>query len=299
MTQAVTQGSTSTYSYDYAGNRVSQVNGNVTTIYPNKYFSVTSSVSGATTAATTTVYVWNGDTPIATIDQVTVNGANSGTSSTRYIHPDNLGSTNIVTDASGNIVQDAETYPYGETRLNQTTYPTNEARRFIGQFTDANSLQYLNARHLNSQQGQFLSEDPVFLGDPRQQILADPQGLNAYSYTEDNPMVKKDPSGRCAEDGCVVEATALGAFVGGTVGTGYQYASDVTSNIQQNGLRPSDFYKNLSSPQQYVGSASKGAVIGGATALAGIYELGVVLVGVCTENLNPDVVMMKSAEDGE
>jgi YD repeat-containing protein len=131
MTQAVTQGSTSTYSYDYAGNRVSQVNGNSTTIYPNRYFSVTSSVSGATTTATTTVYVWNGDTLIATIDQVTVNGTNSGASSTRYIHPDNLGSTNIVTDESGNIVADYETYPYGETRLNQTTYPTKENRRNI------------------------------------------------------------------------------------------------------------------------------------------------------------------------
>jgi hypothetical protein len=63
-------------------------------------------VSGATTTATTTVYVWNGDTLIATIDQVTVNGVNSGTSSTRYMHPDHLGSTNIVSDESGNIVAD-------------------------------------------------------------------------------------------------------------------------------------------------------------------------------------------------
>ena len=112
MTQAVTQGSTSTYAYDYAGNRVSQVVGSATTVFPNKYFSVTSSVNGATTTATTTVYVWNGDTLIATIDQVTVNGANSGSAKTRYIHPDHLGSTNIVTDESGNIVQDVEYYPY-------------------------------------------------------------------------------------------------------------------------------------------------------------------------------------------
>jgi RHS repeat-associated protein len=196
MTQAVTGGSaTSTYSYDYAGNRVSQVVGSTTTVYPNKYYSVTSSVSGATTTATTTVYVWNGNTLIATIDQVTVNGTNSGTSSIRYIHPDNLGSTNIVSDESGNNVADYETYPYGETRLNQTTYPTKENRRFIGQFSDANNLQYLNARYLNSQQGQFLSEDPVFLGDPSQQNLQDPQSLNTYTYANDNPINKSDPQG--------------------------------------------------------------------------------------------------------
>ncbi len=48
MTQAVTQGSTSTYGYDDQLNRVSQTVGGVTTIYPNKFYSVASStVSGA------------------------------------------------------------------------------------------------------------------------------------------------------------------------------------------------------------------------------------------------------------
>jgi hypothetical protein len=74
MTQAVTQGSTSTYACDYVGNRVSQTIGNTTTIYPNKFYSITSTTNGETTYATTTVYVWNGDTLIATIDQFMVNG---------------------------------------------------------------------------------------------------------------------------------------------------------------------------------------------------------------------------------
>lgn len=208
MTQAVTQGSTSTYAYDFAGNRVSQTVGSTTTIYPNKYYFITSTTNGATTYATTTVYVWNGDTLIATIDQPMVNGAATGTAATRYIHPDYLGSTNIVTDESGNVVQDVELYPYGETRLNQKTYPTNENRRFIGQFSDANNLQYLNARYLNSQQGQFLSEEPIFysLGDAnqvaqlsgqtQQSYLTDPQQLNSYSYSRDNPITNKDQNGK-------------------------------------------------------------------------------------------------------
>jgi hypothetical protein len=66
MTQAVT-GSTSTYAYDYNGNRVSQTVGSTTTIYPNKWYSITSTTNGATIYATTTVYIWNGDTLIATI----------------------------------------------------------------------------------------------------------------------------------------------------------------------------------------------------------------------------------------
>jgi hypothetical protein len=44
--------------------------------------------------------------------------------------------------------------------------------------------------------GQFTSEDPVFLGNPSQQNLQDPQSLNAYSYAEDSPVVKKDPNGK-------------------------------------------------------------------------------------------------------
>jgi RHS repeat-associated protein len=194
MTQAVTQGSTSTYAYDFASNRVSQVVGSTTTIYPNKFYSITSTTNGATTYSTTTVYVWNGDALIATIDQAIINGSATGTPATRYIHPDHLGSTNIVSDESGNIVQDNEYYPYGETRLNQQTYPTKEQRQFIGQFKHGNSLAYLNARYYDSSRGQFVSEDPVFLGT--QQNLSDPQSLNSYSYANDNPISKSDPTGR-------------------------------------------------------------------------------------------------------
>ena len=121
-----------------------------------------------------------------------------GTAATRYIHPDHLGSTNIVTDENGNVADTLEYYPYGESRLNQPTYPTNEARQYIAQFKDGNSLSYLNARYYDSGRGQFESEDPVFLGDPSQQNLQDPQSLNSYSYANDNPITQKDPTGQSA-----------------------------------------------------------------------------------------------------
>jgi RHS repeat-associated protein len=54
----------------------------------------------------------------------------------------------------------------------------------------------LNARYYNSSRGQFISEDPTFLGI--RQNLGDPQSLNAYSYANDNPIIKKDPDGKFA-----------------------------------------------------------------------------------------------------
>jgi len=56
----------------------------------------------------------------------------------------------------------------------------------------------LQARYYDGSKGEFLSEDPAFLGDPKQQTLTDPQGLNSYSYANDNPISKSDPTGRIA-----------------------------------------------------------------------------------------------------
>jgi hypothetical protein len=53
----------------------------------------------------------------------------------------------------------------------------------------------MQPRYQNSSRGQFISEDPVFLGDPRQQVLTDPQSLNSYSCANDNTTTKSDPLG--------------------------------------------------------------------------------------------------------
>ena len=55
---------------------------------------------------------------------------------------------------------------------------------------------FLNARYYNSAQGQFLSEDPVFLGNPKSQVLTDPQSMNSYNYANGNPITKSDPNGK-------------------------------------------------------------------------------------------------------
>ena len=120
--------STTTYAYDSSGARVLQTSTTSTTYYPNKFFSTVSTIVGSTTYATSTNYIWNGDTLLATVDQPMINGTATGTPITRFIHPDHLGSTNAVTDQNGNLVQLMDYYPYGATRIATSTYPTNEKR---------------------------------------------------------------------------------------------------------------------------------------------------------------------------
>jgi RHS repeat-associated protein len=252
--------STTTYAYDEFGSRVMQTSTTSSTYYPNKYYSFTSTKIGANTYATSTNYIWNRDTLLATIDQPLYNGSATGSPITRYTHPDHLGSSNAVTDQNGNPVQLMDYYPYGATRVATSTFPTNEKRQYIGQFSDTQtSLDYLNARYYNSTQGQFTSQDPSFLaiGDAdqirrlsnqlQQQFLMDPQQMNSYSYASDNPVVKKDPKG----NNPVILAFAIG---GAIVGVADQFEYDTESG-------------QVSSVPQYTKAGLQGA---GAGAVAGV-----------------------------
>jgi RHS repeat-associated protein len=120
-------------------------------------------------------------------------GVATGSAKTLYIHPDHLGSTNVVTDASGTVAQTLDFYPYGATRISNGT-GANEKRQFIGQFSDDSGLSYFQARYYDPTRGQFISQDPVFWS--QEQNLRDPQSLNSYSYAEDNPITGKDPDGK-------------------------------------------------------------------------------------------------------
>jgi RHS repeat-associated protein len=257
-------GATTTYAYDWAGNRVSQTGTSTTFIYPFKWYSVASSTGTGAKYATTTDYVFNGESLVGTIDQQTASGNATGTAKTRYIHPDHLGSTNVVTDENDNVVQTLDYYPYGATRISSAT-STRERRQYIGQFTDDSSLSYLNARFYDSGRGQFTSEDPAFLAvgsrnqlaqfsrQEQQQFLADPQQTNAYGYARDNPIARKDPDGNSP---FILVLAIGGAFVGTYDQLEYDLASGQTSSVPQ-----------------YVASGLKGAGVGGVAGEAVINPL--------------------------
>jgi YD repeat-containing protein len=116
-------GASTTYGYDAFGARVLQTGTSTTTIYPSKFYSVASSTPSGAKYATTTEYIFNRDTLLSTVDQQLASGVATGTAAVRYVHPDHLGSTDVVADANQKLVQTLSYYPYGATRISSARPP--------------------------------------------------------------------------------------------------------------------------------------------------------------------------------
>jgi len=147
---------------------------------------------------------------IATFLPQTTSSSSTGTITTlRFMHPDHLGSLGVVTNASGTVVQVLDYYPFGSTRINTTSNGfSGEKRQFASMERDASTnFDYAQNRFYANTRGQFISDDPAFLavGDPaklksllgqnQQTFLSNPQQLNSYSWAQDNPINKSDPTG--------------------------------------------------------------------------------------------------------
>jgi hypothetical protein len=111
----------------------------------------------------------------------------------------------------------------------------------------------------------------VFLGDPSQQNLSAPQSLNAYSYSEDNPIVKSDPTGRqfceaaCLDDVAILLAIQFARNYGINLSIGlsmeisaHTIPSHLTEPTQVNNNSSIQFSPTLSTPltaQEYANVA--------------------------------------------
>jgi RHS repeat-associated protein len=84
-------------------------------------------------------------------------------------------------------------YPYGQYRTEPTTQLTD--MDFTGHRENRDiGLTYMNARYYVPAIGRFASADTI-VPDP-----ASPQSFNRYSYSFNNPVKYKDPSGHCGAD---------------------------------------------------------------------------------------------------
>src|SRR3989344_1850654 len=185
LTQTATGTATTSYGYDHDNMRVRRtILGSATTTYPNQWFNY--STSGSTTA---NILLPNG-TPIATVE------ANGTATTTYWLHPDHLGGTHTVTNASGTPVQSVSYLPYGDQRLASSSSAFDEKKKFTGHEFDSDSdLTYAKARYYEQDIGRWISVEPILRSGSPGSLLKDPQQLNSYTYSRNNPIVLKDSTG--------------------------------------------------------------------------------------------------------
>jgi RHS repeat-associated protein len=194
-------GTVTTYAYDGEGRRVKKVVG-----------------------TTATFYVYNASGQL--IAEYGGNGSSTG--GTQYVTADHLGSTRVVTNASGAEVKRYDYLPYGEeilmrgvnygSRFSYSHPLYNLAgdlatdrthQKFTAKERDNESgLDFFGARYFSGAQGRFTSADEP-LAD---QHPADPQSWNLFAYVRNNPLKNTDPNGKGCQHGLT---NCVDYFIGG------------------------------------------------------------------------------------
>ena len=129
---------------------------------------------------------------------------------TRYLTPDPLGSTRVVTAEDQSVLSRHDYLPFGEEigaalgnrdQASEVTGYTasladGPAQKFTGKERDNESgLDYFGARYFGGAAGRFTSADAPFAD----QRASDPQSWNLYTYTRNSPLKYVDRTGNVLE----------------------------------------------------------------------------------------------------
>lgn len=248
MISEVTQGTT-TVDWQYGADRLRYkkclggcTSPTATTLYLNGPVQSEKVVAGSTTT-------WN-DYIAVEGQLVAIHFKTGSTETMRYLVNDHLGSSSVMTDASGTVVERDSYDAWGRRRnadFSADSQPcsltSQTTRGFTGQEHDDNlCIENFNARMYDPLIGRFLNADTI-IPNP-----LDGQTLNRYSYARNNPLNAVDPTGHVAnvckvncqwsDPACITcdsqdtsQAALLGTSAAGFVdesGGGYGHAGDCT-----------------------------------------------------------------------
>jgi len=117
----------------------------------------------------------------------------NSSSTVLYYFEDHLRTSREIVQAGQTTpCYDADFYPYGGERT-PIVNTCSQSYKFTGKERDSESgLDDMGARYYSSSMGRFTISDPMFLNADR---LAEPQRLNLYLYSRDNPLRYFDPTG--------------------------------------------------------------------------------------------------------
>jgi len=163
---------TTLLTYDGEGRRVKKQTGADTVVYVDTTYEIANGQP--------VKYVFAGNLRVAKVSGSTVH----------YFHKDHLGSSSVVTDATGSLVDSLIYEPYGQPRETSTPASGTVAYTYTDQEWDAETGLYnYDARLYDAVLGRFLTADS---------IVPDwhhPQALNRYAYALNNPLKYVDPDG--------------------------------------------------------------------------------------------------------
>jgi RHS repeat-associated protein len=180
-----------TLDYDGDQQRVRKTAGDEVTVYVDGLYERTTNTK--TSAVEHRYFVHGSERVVA---MVTRSSAPTSEEKTRYLHVDNLGSVETVTDETGSTSAEKRSYDAFGARRNPSwgaapvAFSSLTTRGFTGHEDDEElGLVNMKGRLYDPKVGRFLTTDP---------IVSHPgfgQSWNPYSYVLNNPLAYTDPSG--------------------------------------------------------------------------------------------------------
>ena len=233
----IADGGTYTYTYDAENRLTAVVTGSGTYCYAydgNGLRIQKGSGSGGSCSAPTVNKLYWRDTGGNTIAETDGTGSTANSSYNEYVSfagqliaqsnpssgnvyyyvSDHLGSTRVVTNASGSPCYEADFLPYGlENTPSGFTNSCSTNYKFTGYERDTETgNDYAFARYYSQREERFLSPDPL------DGSSTDPQALSKFTYVRNNPTNFTDPSGLLTYNGPLCPIDCGGAP--GSGGTG-------------------------------------------------------------------------------
>jgi len=176
-------GSTATYVYDAAGQRVRKTSsaGTVDYIYDLAGHEI-AEVSSA--GALNRGEVYAGGRHLATYKNGT----------TYFNHVDWLGTERARSSLAAMLCEQIVSLPFGDGQSTNGSCGDPSPMHFTGKERDAETgLDNFGARYNASNMGRFMTPDPKMVSTLR---MLDPQQWNRYAYVRNNPMIAVDPDGK-------------------------------------------------------------------------------------------------------
>ena len=161
--QSVTDNSMqpTTFKYDGDTNRVVKKGAGGETLYINPWY--------VAALGRNSKQIFAGTTRIATKLEISPTGEGYGPGAKNlkevaqyFYHQDHLGSTGFATDATGEVYQHLEYFPFGETWVDEVSDDTRVPYRFTGQeFDQETKLYYYGARYYDPRTSAWQNPDPA------------------------------------------------------------------------------------------------------------------------------------------